>query len=344
MMKNVYSIGAYQVDQLGFKIDVLYNNPETSVELPIIPFDGVDKKQIVTLIDMDKINQNNQPFSDGVFDFAPFNQVQNKIDNGGTINKKNGRIFFSTVEPFGQTLADNLTAAGIPEITVDKIAFYELYDSTKTAAQQIPSKNRFVFKGEYQSSITSDIPLNVMSVPEGSVSVTAGGIRLIEGVDYTVDYAFGRVKILNTGILESNTPIKISIESNSVFGFQARSMVGGRYQYRFSDRLKLGATWVRMMERPVTQKVDFGSEPFKNNVIGADIALRTDIPFLTKLVDFLPVISTKQMSTLSFTGEFAHLIPGQPKAIQKEGTSYIDDIEAAQSAIDLRNVNDWRLA
>ena len=344
MMKNVYSIGAYQVDQLGFKIDILYNNPETSVELPIIPFDGVDKKQIVTLIDMDKINQNNQPFSDGVFDFAPFNQVQNKIDNGGTINKKNGRIFFSTVEPFGQTLANKLTDAGIPQINVDKIAFYELYDSTKTAAQQIPSKNRFLFKGEYQSSITSDISLNVMSVPEGSVSVTAGGIRLIEGVDYTVDYSFGRVKILNTGILESNTPIKISIESNSVFGFQARSMIGGRYQYRFSEKLKIGATWVRMMERPVTQKVDFGSEPFKNNVIGGDIALRTDVPFLTKLVDLLPVISTKQMSTLSFTGEFAHLIPGQPKAIQKEGTSYLDDFEASQSSIDLRNVTAWRLA
>ena len=173
MMKNVYSIGAYQVDQLGFKIDVLYNNPETSVELPIMPLDGIDDKQIVTLIDMDKINQNNQPFSDGVFDFAPFNQVGNKIDNGGTINKKNGRIFFSTIEPFGKTLADKMTDAGIPQITVDKIAFNELYDSTKTAAQQIPSKNRFIFKGEYQSSITSDIPLNVMSVPEGSVSVTA---------------------------------------------------------------------------------------------------------------------------------------------------------------------------
>ena len=344
MMKNVYSIGAYQVDQLGFKIDILYNNPETSVELPIIPLDGVDNKQIVTLIDMDKINQNNQPFSDGVFDFAPFNQLGNKIDNGGTINKKNGRIFFSTIEPFGNTLADKLTTAGIPEITVDKIAYYELYDSTKTAAQQIPSKNRFVFKGEYQSSITSDIPLNVMSVPEGSVTVTAGGIRLVEGVDYTVDYAFGRVKILNTGILESNTPIKISIESNSVFGFQARSMIGGHYQYRFSDKLKIGGTWIRMMERPITQKVDFGSEPFKNNVIGADLAFRTELPFLTKLVDLLPVISTKQKSTLSFTGEVAHLIPGQPKVINKEGTSYIDDFEAAQSAIDLRTIRAWRLA
>jgi cell surface protein SprA len=161
MMKNVYSIGAYQVDQLGFKIDIYYNNQETSLLQPFMPFAGVDKKQIVTLLDMDKINQNNQPFSDGVFDFAPFNVVGNKIDNGGTINKKNGRIFFSTVEPFGKTLAEKLTAAGVPDVNVNKISFTELYDSTKTAAQQIPSKNRFVFKGEFQSSISSEIPLNL---------------------------------------------------------------------------------------------------------------------------------------------------------------------------------------
>lgn len=344
MMKNVYSIGAYQVDQTGFKIDILYNNPETSVPAPFVPLNGVEGKQIVTLLDMDKINQNNQPFADGVFDFAPFNQVANKIDNGGTINKKNGRIYFSTVEPFGKTLADKLQDAGISPVIINKVAFTELYDSTKTAAQQIPSKNRFIFKGEYQSSVSSNIPLNVMNVPQGAVSVTAGGIKLIEGQDYTIDYASSSVKILNTGILESNTPIKISIESNSVFGFQARSMIGGHYAYRFNENIKLGATWVRMMERPVTQKVDFGSEPFKNNVIGADFAIRTDVPFLTKLVDMLPVISTNQMSTFSFTGEVAHLIPGQPRAINKEGTSYIDDFEASQSAIDLKSVTAWRLA
>lgn len=344
MMKNVYSIGAYQVDQTGFKIDILYNNPETSVLAPIIPLNGVDGKQIVTLIDMDKINQNNQPFSDGVFDFAPFNVVSNKIDNGGTINKKNGRVYFSTIEPFGKTLAKKLLDANISPVTVERIAFYELYDSTKTAAQQIPSKNRFTFRGEYQSSISSNIPLNVMNVPQGAVSVTAGGIKLVEGVDYSIDYASSMVRILNTGILESNTPIKISIESNSVFGFQARSMIGGHYQYRFNENFKVGATWVRMMERPVTQKVDYGSEPFKNNVIGADFSIRTDIPFLTKLVDMLPVISTNQMSTFSMSGEVAHLIPGQPKAINKNGTSYVDDFEASQSAIDLKSVSAWKMA
>ena len=344
MMKNVYSVGAYQVDQQGFRLDLLYNNPETSVLVPFFPMPGVDDKQIVTLLEMDKLNQNQQPFSDGVFDFVPIQFNGNRAENGGTINVRNGRIYFSTVEPFGRTLADKLSAQGIPQTTIDRVAFTELYDSTKTAAQQIPAKNRFSFKGEYQSSISSDIPLNALNVPEGAVTVTAGGIRLTEGVDYTVDYNLGRVKILNTGILESNTPIKISIESNNVFGFQSKSLFGTHVNHRFSDKLNVGATWVRMMERPVTQKVDIGSEPFKNNVLGIDLAYRTEVPFLTKLVDALPVISTKAKSTFSFTGEFAHLIPGQPRAINREGTSYIDDFEGAQSAIDLRSIQAWRLA
>ena len=344
MMKNVYSIQSAQVDQTGFRLDILYNNPETSVLVPFFPMDGVNDKQLVTLLDMDKINQNNQPFSDGVFDFSAFNQVGNKIENGGTINKKSGRIFFSTVEPFGKTLKAKLQNVGIAQTIIDKVVFTELYDSTKTAAQQIPSKNRFVFKGQCQSSISSDIPLNALNVPQGSVTVTAGGISLIEGTDYTVDYNLGRVKILNSGILESNTPIKVSIESNSVFGFQARSMMGGHYQYRFNEKFKIGGTWIRMLERPVTQKVDFGSEPFKNNIIGLDLALRLNAPFLTKLIDLLPIISTNQMSTVSFTGEFAHLIPGQPRAINKSGTSYIDDFEAAQSVIDLKSITSWTLA
>ncbi len=344
MMKNVYSIGAYQVDQNGFRIDILYNNPETSLLVPFFPLPGVDDKQIVTLLEMDRLNQVNQPFSDGVFDYVPITFNGNRAENGGTINTRNGRVYFSTVEPFGKTLAQKLSAAGVPDLVINQVTYTELYDSTKTAAQQIPSKNRFSFKGEYQSSISSDIPLNALNVPQGAVTVTAGGINLTEGVDYTVDYNLGRVKILNSGILESNTPIKISIESNSVFGFQARSLIGAHYNYRFSERFNIGGTWMRMMERPVTQKVDIGSEPFKNNILGVDLAYRTDVPFLTKMVDFLPVISTTQKSTISFTGEFAHLIPGQPRAINKSGTSYIDDFEGAQSTIDLRSVTSWRLA
>ncbi|MBI3237573.1 MAG: cell surface protein SprA, partial [Flavobacteriia bacterium] len=262
----------------------------------------------------------------------------------GTINTRNGRIFFTSIEPFGRKLQQKMQAEGIPDIIIDRIAYTELYDSTKTAAQQIPSKNRFLFKGEYQSSVSSDIPLNALNVPEGAVTVTAGGIKLVEGQDYTVDYNLGRVKILNTGILESNTPIKISIESNSVFGFQAKSLLGTHLNYRFSKDFNIGATWMRMMERPVTQKVDIGSEPYKNNVLGLDINYRTELPFLTKAIDFLPIISTKEKSILTFKGEGAHLIPGTPRAISKAGISYLDDFEGSQSTIDLRTASAWRLA
>jgi len=344
MMKNVYSIGAYQVDKEGFRFDILYNNPETSVQIPYFPQDGLDDEQLVTMVDMDKYNVNNQAFPDGVFDFIPIVYNGNRAETGGTINTRNGRVYFTTIEPFGATLEAKMTAEGIPDIIIDRLAYTELYDSTKTAAQQIPSKNRFSFKGQYQSSISSDIPLNALNVPEGAVTVTAGGIKLTEGTDFTVDYNLGRVKILNSGILESNTPIKISIESNSVFGFQAKSLVGTHLNYRFSKDLNVGATWMRMMERPVTQKVDIGSEPYKNNVLGIDVNYRTELPFLTKAIDFLPVISTKEKSIMTFKGEGAHLIPGTPRAIGKSGVSYLDDFEGSQSTIDLRTQSAWHIA
>ena len=344
MMKNVYSIGAYQVDETGFKLNIYYNNPETSVLSPIFPYDDLKDTQIITMIGMDRYNVNDQQFSDGLFDFIPVNYNGTRAETGGTINPKNGRVYFTTTEPFGQILRDKMLAQGIPDAIVKTIAYTELYDSTKTAAQQIPSKNRFVFKGEYQSSVSSDIPLNALNVPEGAVKVTAGGIALVEGTDYTVDYNLGRVKILNTGILESNTPIKISIESNSVFGFQSKSMVGSHFNYKFNKDFNVGATWLRMMERPVTQKVDFGSEPYKNNVLGFDINYKAELPWLTKAVDFLPVVSTKEKSYMTFKGEYARLIPGTPKAISKVGISYVDDFEGSQSTIDLKTSSSWRIA
>ncbi len=341
MMKNVYSLGAYQVDQVGFKLDILYNNPENSLYVPFFPQPGVDDRQIVTLLEMDKLNQMSQPFSDGVFDYVPMQQNGNRFENGGTINARNGRVYFSTIEPFGALLETKLLAAGISPILVDRIAYKELYDSTKTAAQQLPSKNRFKFKGQYQSSISGDIPLNALNVPEGAVTVTSGGIKLVEGQDYTVDYNLGRVRILNEGLMASNQDITVSVESNSVFGFQSKSLLGSRFNYRFNEKLNVGGTWMRMMERPTTPKIDFGSEPYKNNIVGFDVQYRTEFPLLTKLVDLLPVISTKEKSMFSFSGEFAHLIPGQPKAINKNGTSYVDDFEGAQSTIDLKSMTSW---
>ncbi|WP_165779191.1 T9SS outer membrane translocon Sov/SprA [Brumimicrobium salinarum] len=343
MMKNVYSIGAYQVSQEGFRLDILYNNPNNSLMVNFLPYPGLDDRQVIDVVGMDRLNQNNRAQKDGVFDFMPITFDGNRATNGGTINTRNGRIYFSTIEPFGETVREEVLKDNTPQIA-NNVAFSELYDSTKIAAQQVPKKNRFYFVGKYESSVSDEIPLNALNVPEGSVVVTAGGIRLQEGSDFTVDYNLGRVKILNSAVLESNADIKISIESNSVFGFQNKSLIGTHLNYMVNPDFNIGATWMRMTEKPITQKVDIGDEPFKNNIVGMDLSYRTDIPFLTKLINLIPTISTKQMSTLTLNAEGAHLIPGTPRAISKEGISYVDDFEGSQSTVDLKNFTSWKLA
>ena len=122
------------------------------------------------------MNSQRDPYPDGIFDYL----------EGVTIISSNGRVFFPLLEPFGsdleKVLLDSLPAAEAQE-AIDKYVFQELYDSTKTKAQQIAEKNKFMLAGEYSSASSSEIMLNAMNVPQGSVKVTAGGRELVEGQD-----------------------------------------------------------------------------------------------------------------------------------------------------------------
>jgi cell surface protein SprA len=345
MMKNIYSIGAYQVSQADFIMDIWYNNPMTSTDINYLPYEGVDNKLLMQQLELDRLNLNNGLSSDGRFDYVPIVYDQNRAINGGTIDPRTGRIYFTTIEPFGKTLAEKLDAQStLAPSQIESVVFHELYDSTKTAAQQIPGKNRFKLKGSYKSSVSSEISLNALNIPEGSVVVTAGGRVLTEGVDYTVDYNLGRVKILDQGLLEAQTPISVKLESNSVFGFQSKSMVGAHFNYEINKDFNIGATVLNLTEKPLTQKVNIGDEPISNTVLGTDVSYRSEFPFLTKAVDYLPVISTKEKSFITANGEFAYLIPGTQRAISKEGISYIDGFEGSQSAIDIKTFGTWKLA
>lgn len=343
MMKNVYNIGAYGVQKDKFRLDVWYDNPALGVPQNYIDRDPLKGQLLIQVLNMDKLDGNNIPHADGIFDF-----VDNATTQGGTINSQDGRVFFPVVEPFGEHLASKISE-GISNPSeanaiINSIVFQELYDSTKTAAQQVPSKNRFSIKGQYQSSSGSEIALNALNIPRGSVAVTAGGVKLTEGQDYTVDYNLGRVRIINDGILQSGTPIKISLESQSLFSFQSKVLLGSRFDYEVNDYLKFGGTIMNMRERPLTQKVNIGDEPVNNTILGVDMNFQQPTPFITRWVDKLPFIETKAESKVDFSGEAAYFIPGHSKAIGKSGNAYIDDFEGSQSSIDLRSIGQWYLA
>lgn len=333
MMKNIYSLGGYSISAEKFRLDVLYQDDRIGGNINYIPTgcDNVKGIPLLTLLNLDDLNTQLSPQPDGLFDFV----------SGVTVNPQAGRIIFPVREPFGSYVRTKFCG---DQTTADIYAYDALYDSTKTAAQQQPEKNKFSLRGSFQSSSGSDIPLNAVNIPQGSVKVTAGGVTLREGVDYTVDYTLGRVKIINDGILKSNTPIQINLESNSLFALQTKSLLGTRLEYTFNKDLQVGGTFMHMYEKPLTQKVNVGDEPISNTVLGFDGNYRRDSRFLTKILDKLPFYSTKEVSTLTFSGEVAELIPGHSKAVGKSGISYVDDFEGAITPLDLKNPASWYLS
>lgn len=341
MMKNVYSIKAFQVNREDFTFNILYSGNQNGVPTGYFTEGGDDVKGIplIHLMGLDNLNQQDNPVKggDGVFDY-----LDNAATSGGTINSANGRIFFTVLEPFGKHIRENIFPDNLD--LADQYAYDSLYTLTKAAAEQYPEKNKFILEGYYKSQSGSEINLNALNVPQGSVKVTAGGVPLTENVDYTVDYTLGRVRIINEGILSSGTPINIALESNSLFSLQQKRMMGLRVDHEINRDFRIGATLLNLHERPLTQKVNYGDDPISNTIYGVDLSYRTESRWLTKMIDKLPGISTKQVSKINVDGEFAQFLPGHARAVGKTGTSYIDDFEGAKSTIDLRQVNTWFLA
>lgn len=333
MMKNVYPLGAFQVNQEDFKLNIVYQDPGGG-EKRYIPEGNLSGIPLIRVLGLDRLNSQNDPQPDGVFDFVP----------GITIAPTNGRIIFPVLEPFGDALRQEFVDAGDGGLA-DKYVYDQLYDSTKVIAQQFPQFNRYVLEGTFKSAVSNEISLGAFNVPEGSVKVTAGGQQLVEGRDYTVDYSLGRVKIINEGILNSGVPINVSYENNALFGFQTKTMFGMRLDYKVSDKFSLGGTLLQLRERPFTEKVNIGEDPIKNLQTGFDFNYNTESQFLTWLVDKIPLYETKEVSSFSILGEMARLKPGHQRAIGKDGTVYIDDFEGTSSSYDLRYpANAWVLA
>ena len=330
MMKNVYSLGSGKLDKKDFELNVLYQDDKTGNSINYLPEGKLADKILLQVMGLDKLNTQNDSQPDGFFDFI----------DGVTVMVDRGKIVFPVNEPFGSHLKKMINDPGL----YGKYVFQELYDSTQTVAKQMAEKNKFKLKGKYSSESGSEIRLNATSIPQGAVKVTAGGVPLTENTDYTVDYNMGTVRIINTALIESQTPIQVSLESNQFFGFQTKTLVGTHLDYRISDNFNFGATILHLNERPYTQKVNFGEEPISNTIWGVNTSYKTQSQFLTNLIDKIPLLDTKTPSSFSFFGEFANLIPGHSKAISNAGNSYIDDFEASEIPLDLKAFNSWSLA
>ncbi|MDC7160094.1 cell surface protein SprA, partial [Parabacteroides johnsonii] len=330
MMKNIYSLGAYSVQKEKFKLNIMYQSDTTGTYVNYLPEGAIANQILLRVLNLDSYDSNNQPHPDGIYDFI----------EGVTVLADNGKIIFPSVEPFGSYLRKKINNDAI----ADKYVFQELYDSTLTVARQIAEKNKFKLEGEYKASSGAEIQLGASNVARGSVKVTAGGAILTENVDYTVDYTSGVVTILNESIISAGTPVSVSLENQTAYNMQRKTMMGLDLNYQFNPNLMLGATIMHMSEMPLTTKTTMGDEAIKNTLWGVNMSYKGESQWLTNVFDKLPLLNLSKPSQISFNAEFAHLIAGHYENKNTGGYSYLDDFESTQSNFDLSDPYPWQLS
>ena len=329
MMKNVYYLGASNISANDFRLDIQYESDSTGTNLTYLPEGNLKSKTLLRLMNLDQLDAKQNANPNGFFDYV----------EGYTVQAQTGRIIFPVVEPFGAHLRKVIGN----DIVADKYVFEELYDSTKTIAKQIAEKNKFILVGEYSGSAGNVIQLGAYNVPRGSVKVTAGGVTLTENSDYTVDYTMGTVTIINQSILDAGTPVNVSMESNTVYNMQRKTMLGMNWAYDFNKDFQVGGTIMHLSEKPLTSKVSMGDEPLKNTLWGLNMAWKHESQWITNVLDLLPGLHVTQPSHINFTAEFAHLIAGVSNQVQGSA-SYIDDFESSESGIDIKSPSAWMLS
>ena len=327
MMKNVYNLGG-SVEKEKFRLDVKFQSDTAGVYLSYLPETQTKDQPIIRALGADRLDNNLRAHANGYFDYVEGYTVQN------------GRVFFPTTEPFGSTIYQYMTSRGVSADQAAKYAFTELYDSTKTVAQQIAEKDKYIISGQFKGSAANVISLGQGNVPQGSVVVTAGGVTLTENSDYSVDYNAGEVTILNQSIIDAGTAINVSLESNDYYGQQRKTMFGMNWEYDFSKNFQLSGTVQHLSEQALTTKVNMGSEPLNNTLWGVNMNWKKESQWLTNMLDKIPFLHLTQPSSISFTGEFAHLIAGQSHGTQ-DNASYIDDFENTKNAIDISTPTSW---
>ena len=330
MMKNVYYL-ASTVEREKFRLDIKYQSDTAGVYLTYIPDQRTKGTALIKLLGCDRLDNNLKAHSNGYFDYVEGYTVQN------------GRVFLPSAEPFGDYLRTQLLKYGLSDEQAEAYVFRQLYDSTKTVAKQNAEKDKFIMTGIYKGSSANVISLGAYNVPRGSVVVTAGGVTLQEGTDYSVDYSAGEVTILNQSIIDAGTNVNVSLESNTEYGMQRKTMIGVNWEYEFSKNFQLGGTLMHLSEQALISKVGMGEEPLNNTLWGLNVNWKQESNWLTAMLNKIPFLHVKQPSHISFTGEFAHLIAGMSSDVQ-DNASYIDDFENTKSYISVKAPKSWFLS
>ena len=311
--KNVYDLGGRNISEDGFSVKIFYKPPSGDPQETYTTSDGKTRSYLY-LFGLDRFDQNAQPNPDNQLDM-----------NWNIISLARGELIFPDLRPFDPE-ADDFWKK-LPDDKRNSAMYDTTVQSAITSASkfyiEVTSKNR---SSEYR------LGFNII---EDSEEVRLGGNLLIKGIDYTIDYFSGTLKILNEQATQPNARLDVTWESNQLFQIEKKTVMGARAQYDLWDDGFIGATFLYLNERTLQEKIRVGKGPMRNMVWDVNGAFNLKPQFLTRAVNYLPFVDSRTPSTLKFEGEIAQVIPN-PNTKNNEatgdpsGVAYIDDFEAAK--------------
>ena len=354
-MRNIYELnrGLLPTD---FVLDISFEPPGRAATATIPGITG--QQTLIQVLGLDRLNEDGAQTPDNLFDFLP----------NYSIIPGDGLLIFPYLEPFGNRIEALIDASGLSDAekaeAKQTFVFNELYTQKRLNATRNTAKNVYAIEGSHKGGIPSFYDLKAYSgLIEGSVRVTSGGNTLVEGTDYIVDYVGATVTIINDSYIISGRGVEIDWEENAFVNLQQKTLLGARLEYLPSEEFSAGGTVMRLSQKSITDKFRVGDEPISNLIWGVDSRLELEPQWLTRVIDWLPLIQTKASSSLVVAGEFAQLRPShvltnafkdQRRELRKDGrdfypdetqgVSYIDDFEGFENLISLVRQGAWILS
>lgn len=240
-----------------------------------------------------------------------------------------GVVIFPSRTPFDDdvtfTDANGKTTPVIPE---DK-RVPTIYEYTSPTERT--EKSNFYLKIFSTNTRQSIIKLNRANIIEGSESVKVNGRELTKGQDYTIQYDFGQITLLDEEALDANADISIDYDYAPFFSVQKKSLFGIRGEYEWSKDFRFGSTFLYKSDKAQDRKPKVGQETARTLIYDADMSLKLHPNFLTTAVNALPLVESTLPSNLQIAAEVAQSHPNP----NVNNEAFIDDFETAQEELSL---------
>ena len=341
MFKNVYSMGASNIDPSSLNVDIVFAGGQSGTET--VSSGG---NTFLNIFGLDSKSESGEIVEGG----------DGKIDlNGNLINLEYGEIIFPFHMPFAyddQSFTSNydfpprsdrywgnphpdleeVFQSSLGGLQEDESSDYQNYTQGpamyfNNTSNTTPITSEFKFKLQIQhSSQSSSISLGFMVIENSETVILNGTTNLIKGTDYQIDYFTGNLTLISARASDPSAELKITYDQNELISFDQKVLAGTYLVYNINDFTNIYGGLYYYAQTLAEEKVDVGYEPMQNFLWHVGTNYQKDFKELTRKINEETNFDFNKDISFELGSEFAQVFPN-PNPL---GKAYIDDFESSK--------------